>query len=125
MKYLHDKMCMEFCNAMMENIKFDPLFKNLIFYHIPNGGYRKKREGGRFKAMGVLPGVCDYQIVRAIMPYHGLYIEFKTEKDDLTPVQKNFISQVQKEGYKVEVVWSVREAIQVVVKYLKMENKKC
>jgi hypothetical protein len=118
MKYLEDKMCIEFKHTMEQNIKIDPLFKNLVFFHIPNGGWRTKQSASKFKAMGVLPGVSDYFIVRKAGDYNGLWLEFKTAKNSLSLAQKAFISAVQREGYKAQVVRSVKEAIQVIVKYL-------
>ena len=32
---------------------------NSIWWHTPNGGGRSAREGAKFKAMGLLPGVSD------------------------------------------------------------------
>ena len=65
-------------------LKQYPEFKWL--FHVPNGGYRNKREAGKFKAMGVKAGVLDlwFPVKRGIYP--GLIIElkqikFKSSKD--------------------------------------------
>ena len=31
----------------------------LVYFHVPNGGYRSRSEGAKFKAMGVRAGVPD------------------------------------------------------------------
>ena len=35
------------------------LSKEVVFFHVPNGGNRSQREGAIFKAMGVVAGVPD------------------------------------------------------------------
>ena len=35
----------------------------LLFWHVPNGGKREKREASLLKAMGVLPGVPDLAMI--------------------------------------------------------------
>lgn len=39
------------------------LAANVLFFHCPNGGYRRHTEAQRFKAMGVVPGIPDIGIV--------------------------------------------------------------
>lgn len=53
-----------------------PEYRRLLF-HIPNGGKRTKIEAGRFKAMGVLPGIPDLFFSYPNKGYHGMYIEMK------------------------------------------------
>lgn len=54
------------------------LMRNKIpFYHIPNGGYRRREEAYKLKAMGVFSGVPDLCILGGRKGYHGLYIEVK------------------------------------------------
>lgn len=53
-----------------------PALRGLLF-HVPNGGARNKREAGRFKQIGVVPGVSDF-----ILLYNGRAhcIELKVKK---------------------------------------------
>jgi|ERR1700741_1045619 len=60
----------------------------LLFFHVPNGGRRNPREGARFKAMGVRPGVAD------ILLFWGFNkkaaIELKAGKNSLEDSQETF-----------------------------------
>jgi VRR-NUC domain len=50
---------------------------DVLFYHIPNGGKRDKREAAKFKRLGVQAGVPDLCIPIARWGYFGAYIEVK------------------------------------------------
>lgn len=60
---------------------------NARWFHVPNGGKRGKAEAGRFKAMGVKPGVGD-----VIVLFGPIYImvEMKTATGSLSPEQREW-----------------------------------
>lgn len=60
----------------------------LMWWHVPNGGYRNPREAKKLKDMGVLPGVADLCF---LLP-GGLsgFIELKVGKNPQTQSQKDF-----------------------------------
>jgi hypothetical protein len=89
-----------------------------LTWHCPNGGKRNAIEGAKFKEMGVKPGVPDVFMAVPIHPYHGLFIEFKAGKNKLTPYQETMMSSLSKEKYRVELCYSVDDAIEVVKAYL-------
>ena len=50
-----------------------------LLHHIPNGGKRDAIEAKHLKAQGVKKGVPDLCLPVARGPYHGAYIELKTQ----------------------------------------------
>ena len=108
------------------------LFKWLYFqhreayehaFHVPNGGKRSKREGGRFKAQGVKPGVPDIFIDLPRGKYHGLRIEFKATppKDSaVSPGQKEWVERLAKQGYSAMVCKGFEAAKAAIDEYLSL-----
>lgn len=54
----------------------------LLFFSVPNGGFRNKGEAAILKAEGMLGGVADTLLLVPAKEYHGLCIEFKKEDKD-------------------------------------------
>lgn len=75
---------------------------DFIFFHIPNGGSRSKSEAGRFKAMGVLAGVPDLQI---IAKNKAFFIELKTNTGSLGKAQKELHPRIEALGFKIYTVY--------------------
>lgn len=67
----------------------------LVFFHVPNGGYRSKSEAAQFKAMGVLPGVADL-ILFHDGKLHAL--ELKAPGGRASEAQLKFISDIDRAG---------------------------
>lgn len=59
-----------------------------FMFAIPNGGLRHVTVAQKLKAEGVRPGVPDTFLPVARGGYHGLWIEFKFEKNKLTELQE-------------------------------------
>lgn len=115
MKHIeHENQC-----AVVEWFRYQ--YPKNVIYAIPNGGKRNVREAARFKKEGVLAGVSDLFVMRAMGGYHGLYVEMKASTS-LTTSQKLFIVEAVKEGYKVEVCYSSQEAIEAIKHYMTGEN---
>ena len=77
------------------------LCKQVVFFHVPNGGNRSAREGVIFKAMGVVAGVPDL-----IIAWSGVVvaIELKAGKGRTSPAQEVMQGQLKAIG------WHVAEA---------------
>lgn len=60
------------------NLKLYPDLKWL--HHSPNGGFRDKREGAKFKAMGVKRGFPDLELLVKRGKFSGLLVELKVLK---------------------------------------------
>lgn len=98
-------------------------YKNIIFYHIPNGGYRNAKEGAKFSLIGVKPGVPDICIPHARKPYHGIYLELKRRMGgSVSKNQKEWIEKLWLEGYRCEVVKGWEEGVKAVEHYFMLER---
>lgn len=94
------------------------VMNNLVFYHIPNGGYRTIKEAVKLKKMGVCPGVPDICIPMPNKKYHSLYIELKrTKKTAVTKFQKEWIKKLNELGNKAVVCYGADEAIKEIDLY--------
>lgn len=91
---------------------------HLLFFHVPNGGYRNAREGAKFKKMGVKAGVSDIILIEPIGPYSGLVIELKAKGGNLRPSQTDFLKAVRERGFLVAVCWNLDAVKEVVDSYL-------
>ena len=93
-----------------------------MLFHIPNGGSRGKAEAGRFRAMGVKPGVPDLCLPIAKAGKHGLYIELKRSKGGrVSEEQAAWITELRARGYAAEVCRGWEEAARVIEAYLRTE----
>lgn len=93
--------------------------KNILFYHIPNGGYRSKSEAARFKALGVQAGVPDICIPMPKKGYSGLYIELKRRKGGkLSEEQVVWLSLLGACNYQAVVAYGWDEAREYIEEYL-------
>lgn len=92
-------------------------------HHSPNGGSRDKREGAKFKAMGVKRGFPDLILLVPRGKYYGLMIELKKLKGGVVSDEqdewKNYLNSA---GYYASVCRGWQEAIAVIETYLKMEK---
>lgn len=100
-------------------------FKKIPFFHIPNGGYRNKIEGARFKRLGVRAGVPDICIPLARNGYHGLYIELKRRCGSLvSPPQQHWLTLLNKNGYFAVVALGFDHARRIVEEYFFINGEK-
>ena len=93
-----------------------------LLYHIPNGGKRDKLEAARLKREGVKAGVPDLCLPIARGGFHGLYIELKAGKNTATPLQRQWITALNREGYAAAVCTGWEQAAEVIGDYLGMEK---
>lgn len=84
----------------------------------PNSGVREPRYGARLKREGMKKGFPDLGIFYPSGKYHGMFIEFKSEKGSLSPDQKKVLSTLDLNGYKCIVCKNFDEAINETNKYL-------
>ena len=91
----------------------------LLFFAIPNGGWRHKATAARMKATGVKAGVPDLFIAAARPPYHGLFIELKRIRGGrLSSEQERWISGLRHCGYAAAVCYGAEDAKERVRRYL-------
>lgn len=89
-----------------------------LLFHVPNGGARSKSEAGRMKRQGVKAGVPDLVLPVARGGYHGLYLELKAAGGRPTPEQKEWIRELQEQGYASTVAVGWEAAAKVIETYL-------
>jgi hypothetical protein len=107
-------------------------------YAIPNGGSRNEKEAANLKAEGVKAGVLDVCLAYPSKDFHGLYIEHKTKKGELTkdkPIyikntrivryiregQETWFKRLQDAGYCCEISRSIDESIDIFKWYLEIK----
>lgn len=69
---------------------------DLLWFHVPNGGYRHPREAKKLKDMGVMPGVPDLAFV--LPDGRSAFIELKAGKNGLEAPQKQFLDTCTVKG---------------------------
>ena len=84
------------------------LRREVMFFHVPNGGKRNVREAAKLKRMGVLAGVPDLIFIRAGAVY---MLELKTGKNDTTPIQKATIAALTEAGAQIAVCRTMEEVV--------------
>ncbi|MBQ2771062.1 MAG: VRR-NUC domain-containing protein, partial [Clostridia bacterium] len=90
-----------------------------LLFHIPNGGRRDTIEARRLKEQGVKKGVPDLFLPVARAPYHGLFIEMKTDTGQPTQAQKWWLEELRTQGYLALVAHGQDEARGILQDYLK------
>ena len=88
-------------------------------HHISNESKVPVQYRVKLKAMGLKSGVADIFLPLPRNGYHGLYIEMKRTKGSKTSdIQKEFIEDMNKEGYKAVICKGAGEAIETIKKYM-------
>jgi len=82
---------------------------DVFFFHVPNGGKRRKREAAIFKAMGVKAGVPDIPFLH---DGRCFLIELKADDGTLSDNQKAAHKFIRKAGCPVAVCRSLGEVEQ-------------
>lgn len=95
-------------------------------FHVPNGEQRSAITGARLKAAGVKPGVADLLWLVPRRGYHGLCLELKhdatglplpTKERMVSPLQKEFLTFEEEQGYCCGVAYGYEEAIRAIAWY--------
>jgi len=95
--------------------------EGILFYHIPNGGKRDKREAAKFKRTGVKAGIPDICIPIPKKQYHGLYGELKRRRGGkLSDKQRYWIDTLSGQGYFTFVAKGADEFIKFVKYYMEI-----
>ena len=90
----------------------------VMYFAIPNGGYRWETTGGRLKAMGVRPGVADLQFIWSEDNIaRVLFLELKRPGGKQSPVQHEFEIDCGKVGAIYRIAYDLDEALEVLKGY--------
>ena len=89
-----------------------------LMYHIPNGGSRNRLEAANLKKQGVKSGVPDSCLPAARGTYHGLHSEMKSVRNKATENQKQWLSDLNEQGYCTVLCYGWNAASEVITNYL-------
>jgi len=98
----------------IEQIKLCEWLKNrtdLPFFSIANQRKCNPQYGNLLKRMGVRAGVSDLMLPRSTNEYHGTFIELKTTSGKLSPLQQEFLDDMNKEDYAAVCCYGADAAI--------------
>lgn len=87
-------------------------------FAIPNAAKRGKWLASRMKAEGLKSGVPDVMIPLARHGYHGLFIEMKSDKGNVSSTQRKYLDFLTEEGYRAKVCKGFEEAKREIEWYL-------
>lgn len=91
-----------------------------LLFAIPNGGWRNPTVAAKLKAEGVMPGVPDMFLAYPHGQFHGLWIEMKNGKAGrVSDSQSEMHEHLRGQFYRVEVVRTAEQFVQVVQDYLR------
>lgn len=91
--------------------------------HIPNEGKRSPWRGAEEVRMGLATGFPDLFLPLARGKYHGLMIEMKVTGGRLSSDQRKWLVLLRDSGYATAVCYGAEEAINIITKYKKLEEK--
>jgi hypothetical protein len=87
--------------------------------HVPNGGFRDKREAAKLKAMGVKPGFPDLILLVKRGEYSGILIEMKKLKKGVVRLnQTEWGKFLTSNGFGFKVCYGWIDAKDTLVSYL-------
>ena len=102
--------------------RFSAIPELALLYAVPNGDRRDIKVATRLKGEGVRAGVSDMCLPVPRGPWHGLYLEFKSQRGRLSHKQSEFSELLLEVGYLVVLVFSCTDAIEAVTAYLEQEK---
>lgn len=102
--------------TVMDWVRLYPDIKNLVM-HFPNEGKRSPRYGLTLKDMGMRPGVSDIHIAMMRHGFGAAWIELKAAHGIISPAQKQFLIDMEQQGYFTAVCYSIDETIAVIKWY--------
>lgn len=101
----------------LPGVKPDERIGDYLFA-VPNGGARSKATAGRLKAEGAKAGVWDLMLALPVGRKHGLWIEMKAGRNNLTAEQRAWRDRMTAAGYECAVCWSWETARDAILAYI-------
>lgn len=102
----------------MANLKWPEL---RFMFAVPNGGWRAKTTAGWLKAEGLKPGVPDIFLPVPRGCFHGLFIEMKFGRNQLTADQRYYAEFLFDHDYLVMPCWGFDDAQRTIERYMGLE----
>jgi VRR-NUC domain len=94
--------------------------KDILAFHVPNGGKRNLLEAARLKRMGVLAGVADVLILEPRGKHPLLALELKSQGGKQTPLQAVFEANCIRRNIKYKIAKSFYQAKEIIDEYLNL-----
>jgi hypothetical protein len=91
----------------------------VIWFHVPNGGWRFRRTAGNLKAMGLRPGVADLIVLWSDVPSitRVLCLELKRPGGTQSPAQEQFQADCGLVFAHYEIADNIDDAIAILQRY--------
>lgn len=100
-------------------LKLRWLYPDLVFFAIPNGGYRRHGEATKMRLEGVESGTPDLFIAEPSKSFYGLFIELKRQQKYKTSKQQiKKMNKLSNKGYYCAVCYGANHALEVIKFYL-------
>lgn len=91
-----------------------------VTFHVPNEGKHTTYYRAKQATIGVKSGVPDYMIAIAKGAYHGMFLEMKTKKGQISVNQNKWIEKLSQQGYLATIARGIDDAIEQVEMYLNL-----
>ena len=88
------------------------------FIHVPNEAKRSVKVAAILKSEGMQPGIPDIFLAIPCAPYAGLWIELKAKQGKPSDAQKEYVSLLNKGGYKAVFCYGWESARETIETYL-------
>lgn len=112
----HTTHCMALMDWVRRHAHAMPALNSLVY--IPNDAKRTRAAAGIAKAMGLKAGVWDYLLAYPGVHYNGLWIEFKSPSDKLSPEQSWWGELMRANNYATHVSREWPNAVEVLRLYI-------
>ncbi len=89
-----------------------------LCFHIPNEGKRSYALANVMRRKGLKAGIPDVFCAIPSGDFHGLFIEFKKERENLSPIQKERKLLLSVSGYRCVVCYSFEDAKKSFIEYI-------
>lgn len=111
----HQEQCVIFQWADLQAAKYPCL---RFMYASLVGVNLRPHQAASAKRQGVRKGQPDICLPYPVKDFHGLYIELKVGNNKPTKEQVEYIDYLKSVGYRVEVAYGSKEAIDFITDYL-------
>ena len=96
--------------------------KGALFTHCANERKTSPMAGAKLKAMGQSKGVPDFLVFNSNRTFNGLAIELKVKYNKPTPEQLQWLSNLEKQGWKTLWSRSLDEVLEVIDGYFEITS---
>lgn len=111
-EHMIQSACFDWVRAMEQT---DERYK--MIYAVPNGGHRFISVARKLKREGVKAGVWDVMVDVPMRGFHGMRLEFKSEKGKLTSEQIEMGHRYKRYGYVTSIIRNFAQFRSIVEAY--------